>query len=383
MRLLLHYARPRETHALDRETAPSVVLVHGRDATRVFRGRPPTHGVRNYDEVPDAAHLDSLLAPAPLDRTTPSNFPDGAVLTDAGGCRWGYSALADVWRLLDGRFAALSVRSYQRLRAEFGPLSGAPPVAPPPMRQSDAAHRPDLHPGQSVEWRSGLQDHWLEARVVRVVHERDDAGPLTTAVVQPCPGGRDLGVERTLVGPTLAICLRTRSGGDPVARDARRLLALLDDGYDRWGETSATRRAIAGLRARLGMPPLESPPRVEVPDEVTRLLDALGAPSHHLYPEAELTVAERLQYLLDRRPRPSDRRILQLRAHRAIRTMEEELAYYREHPALRSPLAYGVYIGKASAHERETLRAQIRERVALLERRIIRVRAIADPPEES
>lgn len=395
MRLLLHYRSPRETHALDREDAPDVVTVADLDHLRIFLGRPPKPGViREYDEVPDALHLDHALHLAPRNRSTPPFFTDCAVVVAANGHRWKYSEPADVWSRVDGRLGSGSIcptsfRSYQRLRAEFGPLRSAAGAllaetadvaSDSPMRQSPHPYRPDLHPGQSAEWRSGPGDLWLTARVVRVIHERDDSGPFTSAVVQPCPGGVDLGVERTLVGPTLATCLRTHPSGPllPIAPFERSHLSTDDLRKIGSNWMSANCTQVRDMASELVALRTRAP---AVPDEVIHLLDRLGAPTHSSYPPAELSVAERLRLVVGRR-RPSDRRILHLRAERVIRLMKDEIT------SLRDGLLYGLCAARSL---REPLARSLREygetvvaistRAATLERRISRVRAIAGLPE--
>lgn len=87
---------------------------------------------------------------------------------------------------------------------------------------------------------------------------------------------------------------------EEISTAARRLCALLDDGYLRWGDDSATMRAIQDLRATLGMPPHPPPEGGSAPvEDLARRLEAIcdvvrtmGDPSR-AYP-AELAALARL-----------------------------------------------------------------------------------------
>lgn len=59
-------------------------------------------------------------------RSTPLEYPDFSEVTDRRGKRWRYSEPADAWKLVHdptGGVVLSSARSFQRLAAEFGPLS--------------------------------------------------------------------------------------------------------------------------------------------------------------------------------------------------------------------------------------------------------------------
>jgi hypothetical protein len=81
----------------------------------------------------DTRHVLSLLGWVPLQHadtgagySTPARYADCDEVVDSRGKTWRYSQPGDVWRLLqdDGlRMASHSARSYQRLLAEFGPLT--------------------------------------------------------------------------------------------------------------------------------------------------------------------------------------------------------------------------------------------------------------------
>ena len=73
--------------------------------------------------------------------------------------------------------------------------------------------------------------------------------------------------------------------------------------------------------------------------------------------------------------RPSDARVAQLRGYRLIREMEDERRSLLVHPALSSPLAFALRTGAPVADFAE-VRAEANARVAVLERRIARVRAM-------
>lgn len=63
---------------------------------------------------------------------------------------------------------------------------------------------------------------------------------------------------------------------EEISTAARRLCALLDDGYLRWSDDSATMRAIQDLRATLGMPPAPPPEGGSAPAEsLARRLEAI------------------------------------------------------------------------------------------------------------
>jgi hypothetical protein len=62
------------------------------------------------------------------ERSTPGRFADCDEVTDRRGKTWRYSLPADVWGLVverDKTIARYSARSWQRLTAEFGPLTDA------------------------------------------------------------------------------------------------------------------------------------------------------------------------------------------------------------------------------------------------------------------
>lgn len=66
-------------------------------------------------------------SPFPAGRSTPPGFRDVAILVDRRGKQWKYNEPADVWSLVTGHLGPGSVAttSYQRLVADFGPMSMA------------------------------------------------------------------------------------------------------------------------------------------------------------------------------------------------------------------------------------------------------------------
>jgi hypothetical protein len=78
--------------------------------------------------------------------------------------------------------------------------------------------------------------------------------------------------------------------------------------------------------------------------------------------------------------RPSDARVAELRGYRLIREMQDEIDGYDREPALRSPLMFALRTGEIGYSKYEQVRAGVRERRDLLERRIARVRVLAGLP---